>query len=517
MKPVVLCILDGWGIAPAGPYNAIAQARTPVWDRLLGECPNARLDASAQAVGLPDGQMGNSEVGHMTIGAGRVLMQDLPLINRAIADGALSASKPLARFVEQLRLSGGACHLAGLLSPGGVHSHQDHMVALAKAVAGGGVPVAVHSFLDGRDTPPRSGLDYLAKFESRIRPLKHVFPATITGRYYGMDRDRNWDRTQRAYSVLVDGHGARAVSAATAIGESYRIGKGDEFVAPTAVGGYTGMADGDGLLVANFRADRVRQILTALLDPDFDAFPRRRKMAFAGVLGMRSYSETLDGWLPALFPPTPPRDALGALVSAAGLRQLRTAETEKYAHVTFFLNGGREAPFPGETRVLVPSPKVTTYDLAPAMAAATVTDGVVSALNRRDAHLVVVNFANADMVGHTGDLSAAMTAVEAVDRCLGRIVDAARRVSARLLITADHGNVEQMHDPASGERHTAHTTNPVPVILAGAETGTRLNNGSLADIAPTVLDLLGLPRPTGMTGQSLKTVAGAGVPSHALA
>lgn len=503
-RPAVLCVLDGWGVAPAGPGNAIARARTPVWDRLLAECPNALLDASAGAVGLPAGQMGNSEVGHATIGAGRVLLQDLPRIDRAIANGEFAASPVLARLAARVRAAGGTCHLAGLLSPGGVHAHWRHMAEIARTLARAGVPVAVHAFLDGRDTPPWSALEHIAAFEEAIAGAPGVALATVCGRYWAMDRDRNWDRTARAWAALAAADCARAPDAASAVGAAYEAGTGDEFVPPTALGDYAGMADGDGLAIANFRADRARQILSALVDPGFAAFARPRRPAFSARVGTVRYSAALDAHMEALFPPLEPRGTLGEAVAAAGLKQLRAAETEKYAHVTFFLNGGREAPFPGEDRLLAPSPKAATYDLAPEMSCAAVADGVAGALARGGAQFIAVNFANADMVGHTGNIAAAAAAVEAVDRCLGRIAGAAEAAGARLLVSADHGNVECMIDPATGAPHTAHTTNPVPVVLFGAAPGARLRGGGLADVAPTILDLLGLPRPAAMTGRSLR-------------
>ena len=511
-RPVVLCILDGWGIAPPGPGNAISGARTPAWDRLAAEWPAARLDASAGAVGLPDGQMGNSEVGHATIGAGRVPLQDLPRIDRAIAAGALARAPVLARAAARTKAAGGALHLVGLLSPGGVHSHSRHMLALARAAAAAGAPVAVHAFLDGRDTPPRSARAYVAGFEAAIADEPAIALATVGGRYYGMDRDGNFDRTALAFAVMAAGRGPRAANADAAIAANYEAGRSDEFVLPTALGAWRGMADGDGLAFANFRADRVRQIAAALTDADFAGFARPRLPKFAARLGMTSYSAALDAHLDTLFPPREPRDTLGAIVAGAGLAQLRAAETEKYAHVTFFLNGGREAPFPGEARALTPSPKVASYDSAPAMSAAAVTGSVVAALAGGRAHFTAVNFANADMVGHTGNIAAARKAVEAVDACLARLAAAALGAGARLLIAADHGNAEKMLDPETGQAHTAHTTNPVPIILAGAEAGTRLRDGGLADVAPTVLDLLGLGRPDAMTGRSLRAAARAAAP-----
>ena len=503
-RPAVLCILDGWGLAADGPDNAIARARTPVWDRLAGGFPIARIAASGEAVGLPAGQMGNSEVGHMTIGSGRAIVQDLPRIDAAVADGGLAAAPALARLVARLRRSGGRCHLAGLASPGGVHAHTSHMLALAQCVAGAGVPVAVHAFLDGRDTPPRSARGYLAAFEAAARAgAPGVSLATVCGRYFAMDRDGNWERTARAWAAMTRGEGARAASADAAVAAGYAAGAGDEFIAPAVIGGYDGMKDGDGFVMANFRADRARQILAALLEPDFPAFPRAGPPAFAAAVGMTRYSAALDARMEILFPPVEPRDTLGALAAAAGLRQFRTAETEKYAHVTFFLNGGREEPFPGEARLLAPSPKVATYDLAPAMSAAAVAGGLETALGRGGVGFAAVNFANADMVGHTGDLAAAIAAVEAVDANLGRVAAAVRAAGGSLLVTADHGNAECMRDAETGAAHTAHTTNPAPAVVLGAPAGARLRDGGLADIAPTMLELLGLDRPESMTGRSL--------------
>ena len=503
-RPAALCILDGWGLAADGPANAIALARTPVWDRLTGGFPNARIAASGEAVGLPAGQMGNSEVGHMTIGSGRAVLQDLPRIDAAIRDGSLAASPVLGRFVARLRRSGGRCHLAGLASPGGVHAHTAHMLALARCIAGAGVPVAVHAFLDGRDTPPRSARDHIAAFEAAAAAgPPGVTVATVCGRYFAMDRDGNWERTARAFAATARAEGVRAESAAAAVEASYAAGAGDEFVAPTVIDGYGGMEDGDGFVMANFRADRARQILAALLAPDFPAFARGRPPAFAAAAGMTRYSESLDARMEILFPPVEPRDTLGALVATAGLRQFRAAETEKYAHVTFFLNGGREEPFPGEARSLAPSPKVATYDLAPAMSAAAVAEGLETALARGGVDFSTVNFANADMVGHTGDLAAAVAAVEAVDAALGRVAAAVRAAGGALFVTADHGNAECMRDAETGAPHTAHTTNPAPAVLVGAPGGARLRDGGLADVAPTMLELLGLDRPDSMTGRSL--------------
>jgi len=503
-RPVVLCVLDGWGYRADSRDNAIAQAETPVWDGLMARAPHSLLEASNGDVGLPEGQMGNSEVGHMNIGAGRVVMQDLPRIDRALADGALATNPALIRAVERVKAAGGRMHLCGLMSPGGVHSHQRHIAALARIVADAGVPVAVHAFLDGRDTPPQSARGYLAEFARAVEGASRVAVASVCGRYYAMDRDKRWDRVARAYDLLVCGQGERAADADAAVAAAYARGETDEFVQPTAIGAYDGMRDGDGLLVANFRADRVREILTALLDPDFDAFPRRARARFAAACGMTQYSVELDRFLDTLFPPERLSGIMGEVVAKAGLAQLRIAETEKYAHVTFFFNGGREEPFPGEERILVPSPKVATYDLKPEMSAFEVTDKLVAAIESGRFDFVVVNYANGDMVGHTGDMAAAIRAVEAVDACLGRLIPAVERAGGAILITADHGNAEMMHDPATGQPHTAHTSDPVPFILAGATAENwRLADGRLADVAPTALALMGIEKPPEMTGRSL--------------
>ncbi len=503
-RPVVLAILDGWGDREQCEMNAICQATTPHLDRFNEIGPRARIDASELHVGLPSGQMGNSEVGHMNLGAGRVVLQDLPRIDKALDEGRLTGSAPFESFVAALRESGGAAHLLGLLSPGGVHSHQDHMAALANALLAAGVPVKVHAFLDGRDTPPRSALDFVTRFQSAtVAPV-----ATITGRYYAMDRDNRWERSARAYQTLVEGRtapeGGTAADPHQAIEQAYEAGLGDEFVLPTAVGDYAGMDDGDGLIMANFRADRVRQLLRGLLDPAFDGFPRDKAVGFAAALGMVSYSSDLDRLIPALLPPIELHATLGDVVSQAGLNQLRIAETEKYAHVTFFLNGGREAEFYGEERILVPSPKVATYDLQPEMSALELTDRLCDAVAGGRFDLIVLNYANGDMVGHTGNLAAAMRAVETVDSCLGRLTDSVTAAGGCLLITSDHGNAEQMDDPATGQPHTAHTMNRVPVLLVNAPAWVAgLSDGRLADIAPTLLQLMSLPVPPEMTGRSL--------------
>lgn len=502
-KPVVLCILDGWGESDTREHNAIAQALTPHWDRLRAHYPRGVLSASESDVGLPAGQMGNSEVGHMNIGAGRIVMQDLPRIDQAIADGSLATNAQLAAFIAALKQSGGTAHLLGLVSDGGVHSHQSHIAALANLLSDAGIAVAVHAFLDGRDTAPQSAKPCIAQLESHLKGAKIV---TVSGRYYAMDRDKRWDRVEQAYRAITASNGDHASDAQTAITQSYAAGKTDEFVLPTVIGDYRGVQPGDGLLMANFRADRARQLLHALVDPSFDQFAREAVPVWSATLGMVEYSEALSAIIPALFPQQSLEGNLGELVAAAKLKQLRIAETEKYAHVTFFFSGGRETPYEGEERILVPSPKVATYDLKPEMSAFEMTDKLVDAIESQAFDFIVVNYANTDMVGHSGDINAAMKAVEAVDACLGRVCAALDKTGGAMLITADHGNAECLHDADSGQPHTAHTLNFVPAILVAKDyvnTGATLPQGILADIAPTILDLLGLPKPAAMTGRSL--------------
>jgi 2,3-bisphosphoglycerate-independent phosphoglycerate mutase len=499
----MLVILDGWGWREDPADNAVRQAKTPAFDRLWAECPHAFLHTSGRDVGLPDGQMGNSEVGHLNIGAGRIVMQDLPRIDTAAGDGSLGGMPALTEFIEKMLASKGTCHLMGLLSPGGVHAHQDHAVALARLLSAAGVPVAVHCFTDGRDTPPQAAPEYLARFINGIRELPGVRIATVTGRYFAMDRDNRWERVSQAVAVMVDAEGAHAEDAEAAVAPSHDAGKSDEFVPATAIGDYAGMRDGDGVLCFNFRADRVREILAALLDPGFDGYPVQRQPRFAAALGMTAYAKALDPFIATLFPPQSMADILGAVVSKAGRTQIRLAETEKYPHVTYFLNGGEETPFPGEDRIMIPSPKVATYDLQPEMSAPALTEAAVAAIRSGTYDLAVLNFANADMVGHTGSLTAATAAVEAVDRGLGAIAEAIRAAGGALLVTADHGNAELMRDPATGGPYTAHTTNPVPVLLLGGPAGASLREGRLADVAPTLLALMRLDQPAAMTGRSL--------------
>ncbi len=499
-KPVVLCILDGWGLRPEREANAVALADTPVFDRMMESRPNATLITCGENVGLPPGQMGNSEVGHTNIGAGRVVWMDLPKIDRAITNGAFAANPTLKGFAATLRETGGVAHVAGLLSPGGVHSHQRHMAAAANALIEAGVPVRVHAFLDGRDVPPRSAAGFVAEFEAAA-PAAPI--ATVAGRFYAMDRDTRWERVQAACEAIVHGRGEAAESAQAALEAAYARGETDEFVSPAAIGGYQGVKPGDGLLFINFRADRAREILSALADPDFDAFDVSDRPVFAARCGMVSYSTRHDGYMSVLFPPDNLKNTLGAWVADNQLRQFHIAETEKYPHVTFFLNGGVEPPYPGEDRYMAPSPRVRTYDLAPEMSAAEVTEHLVAAIGAGDYDLIVANYANPDMVGHTGIIPAAVRAVEAVDAALGQVVAAVEKAGGAMLVFADHGNCETMVDPETGGPHTAHTLNPVPLILVGGPSGAKLSSGRLADVAPTALALMGLPTPPEMTGRNL--------------
>jgi 2,3-bisphosphoglycerate-independent phosphoglycerate mutase len=502
-RPAVLCILDGWGWRPDQADNAIALAKPQNFNRMIRDCPHSLLSTSGRAVGLPDGQMGNSEVGHMNIGAGRVVMQDLPRIDDAVAQGTLAKQPALQDLIARATASGGAVHVMGLMSPGGVHSHQDHIVALVRVLSEARLPVFVHAFLDGRDTPPKSAAGFVGAFEKAIAGLKGVRIATVCGRYYAMDRDKRWDRVAKAYAAIVDAKGHDARDAAEAIGDSYKNNVTDEFMLPAVIGEYAGVSDGDALLFANFRADRAREISTALLDPGFDGFERKRVAHFSAAAGLTEYSVPLKTFMTSIFPPDDIRETIGEYASELGLKQLRIAETEKYAHVTFFLNGGREEPFTGEDRILVPSPKVATYDLKPEMSAVEVTDKLEAAILSGKYDLVVVNYANPDMVGHTGILTAAEEAVHTIDACLGRLRAAVEKTGGVLLITADHGNVEMMRDPQTGEPHTAHTTFDVPVIVVNCKEKISLAHGRLADVAPTLLDLMGLEKPEAMSGHSL--------------
>ena len=505
-KPILLMILDGWGINPNPDHNAIAQAKTPNMTRLCQEFPCVEMGTSGMSVGLPDGQMGNSEVGHLNIGAGRIVYQDLTRITKSIQDGDFFTNPVLLDCIARTRAAGGRLHLAGLLSDGGVHSHNTHLYGLLELAKQQGVEALVHCLMDGRDTPPQSGSDYLAQLEEEMGRIGAGRIATVIGRFYAMDRDNRWERVERAYNAIALGEGNQRSSAADAIGLSYAAGVTDEFVEPAVIcadGQPVGqLRDGDGFIFFNFRSDRAREITRSFTDPSFTGFARKALPKLASYVCMTEYDATFN--LPLAFGPETLTNILGEVVSRTGKRQLRIAETEKYAHVTFFFNGGSEVPFPGEDRALIPSPKeVTTYDQKPEMSAYLVTDELMQRLDQDIYDLIILNFANADMVGHTGILEAAVRAIEAVDDCVGRLVAKVREQGGTVLITADHGNAEIMQDETGGP-HTAHTTDAVPFILVDdVRKSVKLRSGILADIAPTILQLLGIPQPAEMTGKSL--------------
>ena len=499
-KPVVLCILDGWGLREETFANAPLLAKTPNFDRIMASCPNAQLITHGPDVGLPTGQMGNSEVGHTNIGAGRVVAMDLGAIDLAIETGQFEKNPAILAFIEALKATGGTAHLMGVISDGGVHGHISHVIAAMRAITAAGVPVALHAVTDGRDVAPTSAAKYFAWLAEGMPALARI--ATVIGRYFAMDRDNRWERVEPAYLAIAEGTGNREATAEDAIAAATTRGETDEFIAATVIGTYEGIKDGDGLFCLNFRADRAREILSALADPGFGAFATRRRSHFAGVLGMVDYSTAHNEYMTAAYPKPILVNTIGEWVAKQGRTQFRVAETEKYPHVTFFLNGGREAPETGEDRYMAQSPKVATYDLQPEMSAPDVTDHLVAAIEH-GYDLIIVNFANPDMVGHTGDLAAAIAACEAVDLGLGHVLSALKTAGGAMIVTADHGNCETMIDPITGGPHTSHTTNPVPVVLVGGPDGAILRSGRLADLAPTLLQLMGLPRPMEMTGESL--------------
>ena len=510
-KPTLLLILDGWGYSENSDHNAVLNANTPVWDHLWNDYPHTLINTSGLAVGLPDGQMGNSEVGHMNLGAGRIVYQDFTRITRAIEDGSLADNPALCQAIDRTVHANKALHILGLLSPGGVHSHEDHIKALAElAVARGAQNIYLHAFLDGRDTPPQSAGASIAALEACFAELGHGCIASLVGRYYAMDRDSRWERVQKAYDLLSQGQGEyRATTAAEALQQAYERGETDEFVKATAIvadgAAPVTIADGDSILFANFRADRAREITQAFTEPDFSGFNRAVVPQLAAFVCMTEYQQDIQADI--AFAPEPLHNSLGEMTARYGLKQLRIAETEKYAHVTFFFNGGREQTFPGEERVLIPSPKVATYDLQPEMSALEVTDKLIAAIRSGEYGLMICNYANPDMVGHTGVYEAAMQAAETIDQCLGRIHQAMLDVGGEILITADHGNLELMRDPETGQPHTAHTTNPVPLIYVG-RSATFSEDGALCDIAPTLLSLMGLTQPPEMTGRALLSLSG---------
>lgn len=511
LTPTLLLILDGWGIAPAGPGNATSVAATPNMDALLASCPHSQLAASGRDVGLPHGYIGNSEVGHLNIGAGRVVYQDMTRIDVAMEQGELGSNAVFQDLLAQVLKQKGRLHLAGLLSDGGVHSHVEHLKALVRAAAASGVDVRIHCFMDGRDTNPHRGVEYLQDLQATLDDINKKTSggkarvASLCGRFYAMDRDKRWDRVQQAWELLAHGAGAQATDAAQCLRDSYAADITDEFVKPTLIAGADAadashLCDGDGLFLFNFRADRMRELVQALTFTDFDGFERGSIPQLAGLASMTGYDASFT--LPVAFPKEALRQGLGEVLSGLGYKQLRLAETEKYAHVTYFFNGGLEEALPGEDRILVPSRRdVATYDLAPAMSCEEVTDKFMEAWNSGQYTLVVCNLANGDMVGHTGVLPAAVAACETVDHCLGRMVEAVRSAGGRMLVIADHGNCESMIND-KGEPQTAHTTNPVPCILLDAQCRV-LKNGRLADVAPTLLALWGLDRPELMDGAPL--------------
>lgn len=501
--PLLLIVLDGWGLAPDSPDNAIRLSGAPNLTRLLAENPSTRLEASGEAVGLPPGQMGNSEVGHLNIGAGRIVDQDFVRITKQVRAGTLAEVPALRDLFEYCKAAGHALHVLGLLGPGGVHAHEEHLFGVLDAAENAAVPrVWVHHVLDGRDTPPKSALGFAAKAQAEIDRHPNARVATVSGRYWTMDRDRRWDRTEKSHHLLARLEGQRAASAREAIERAYGRGETDEFVEPTVIGEPAPLRAGDGLLAYNFRPDRMRQIMRSLADPAFQEFPQL--VQGLRVVSMTLYDRRFDAFgVRIAFPPAHPKVTMGEYFAKLGLRQLRIAETEKYAHVTYFFSGGREEPFEGEERLLIPSPKVSTYDLRPMMSAREVTEALVPKLREGAHDLTVLNFANADMVGHTGKLAETIEACRVVDECIGRLVEAARVRDHVVAITADHGNAESMVDE-NGSPRTAHTTNPVPfVIIHPGVAGTRLRPGGLANVAPTLLSILGLPTPREMNAESL--------------
>ncbi|MBI5660011.1 MAG: 2,3-bisphosphoglycerate-independent phosphoglycerate mutase [Nitrosomonadales bacterium] len=503
VTPVLLLILDGFGYSEDSDHNAVALARKPNWDRLWREYPHTLIHTSELSVGLPQGQMGNSEVGHLNIGAGRVIYQDLTRVDVSIRDGSFRTNPALAGAVAHAKQHGTALHIMGLLSPGGVHSHEDHIHALLEmAVRAGLRKILLHAFLDGRDTPPRSAGDSLQRLQDKCIALGAGRIATLVGRYYAMDRDNRWERVRPAYDLLTQGKAEfSAATAVEGLQRAYARDENDEFVKATVIGEAVAMRDGDAAVFMNFRADRAREMTRALTDAAFDHFPRERFPELGSFVMLSSYGEDFCH-LPAAFAPSPIRNGFGEYVSGLGFRQLRIAETEKYAHVTYFFNGGSEQPYPGEDRILVPSPKVATYDLQPEMSAFEVTGKLEAAIRSGQYHAIICNYANCDMVGHTGILEAAIKAIEALDGCIGRAVGAMLECGGEVLVTADHGNAEQMIDRGTHQPHTAHTLNPVPFLYVGRK-AVMIEGGALRDVAPTLLAMMGLPQPPEMTGKPL--------------
>ncbi len=480
---VLLCILDGWGHSDNQKYNAIYKTKTPYWDHLTKLYPKCKIAASGKAVGLPPGQMGNSEIGHTTIGSGRIIEHSLIRLNREIKN--INKNKSVTNFCNKIKKNNGICHLVSLLSPGGVHSHINHIMSLQNFLQKYSIATKLHAILDGRDTPPRSAIQH----------IEHFSPNTICGRYYAMDRDKNWHRTKKAYNLIMYGQGEKFISAEKAINNFYDRGIIDEFILPTVIGDYNGMQEGDGVIICNFRPDRVKQLVAALNGKtDFS------NTLLPEVLGMVEYSQELQQ--ESILPKLKITDTLGEVVARNNMKQLRIAETEKYSHVTFFFNGGSEEQFSNEERILIPSPKVDTYDLMPEMSAFEITDKLINEIAENKFDLIVLNYANPDMVGHSGNINATIKAIETIDQCLKKLVPTAIQNGMETIITADHGNAELMYDDANNSPHTSHTTNPVPLLLISNKKVT-LKDGGLADIAPTILKLLNLTKPSIMTGNAL--------------
>ena len=503
--PVILIVLDGWGFRPGREGNAIELGSTPVWHKLWQRPARTLLEASGLPVGLPDGQIGNSEVGHLNLGAGRVVPQDIVRISQSIESGEFFRIPALVRLVEDTRRQDGTLHLMGLIGTGGVHALDKHLFAAVDLGRRAGVKVAIHAWLDGRDTPPKSGLGFMADLTAAVKSNGggRAVVSTVIGRYYAMDRDKRWDRTKLAYDAMVNGIGVQVPDPITAIKQAYSAGETDEFVKPRVITGAPLIKEGDGIFCFNYRADRMRQIVRALADPDFDGFEVKGRPRVR-LVTMTRYDETLP--FPAAFEPMVLSRIVAEVLSDHGRTMFRTAETEKYAHVTYFFNGGYEPPYKGEERLLVPSQKVATYDLMPQMSAPGVTDVLCKAITAKQHDFILCNYANGDMVGHSGVLPAAVKAVETVDQCLARVLTTAEQANATVLVTADHGNCELMIDPATGGPHTAHTTNPVPFVMVGEGAGTKplRPGGSLRDVGPTILQLLGIEPPKEMTGRDLR-------------
>ncbi len=503
MQPVLLCILDGFGVKKGGAYDAITQAKTPFFDEFLANYPNSTLKTYGEAVGLPTGQMGNSEVGHMNIGGGRIIAGSLGKIDNGVASDTLKNHPIIEKSINILKQKKSKIHIMGLASDGGVHSHIDHIIYMAKSFAMANIPVALHLFTDGRDTSPKSGEKYISIILEKLKPHNNIEIASISGRFYAMDRDNRWDRVEAAYNAIINAKSENNfTNPVEYIKSSYQNEVTDEFIKPAININYKGFSENDGFLMCNFRADRVREILTAITDKEFNNF-NRQNINYSFVVGMVEYSEKLSKSLETIFPSEIVKNTLGEVISKQNLKQLRITETEKYAHITFFFNGGAEEVFKGEERILVPSPKVATYDLKPEMSAYEVCDKLVNAVKSKEYSLIVCNFANGDMVGHTGVLPAAIKAVEVLDECLGRLKDATKQADMAMIITADHGNVEEMLDE-NGQPHTQHTVGSVPFVIVNSKKKIQnLSNGALCDIAPTVLKLMDIPQPSEMQGNAL--------------